>query len=86
MQGFEEPDGLVPDPPIEIDEGTRTTMRRIVTSIAAGATPDEIAQWAANGWPERVDEALARPLETEEADDHIAVILTTLQTPAAAAA
>lgn len=85
MQGFEEPDGLVPTPPVEIGDETRATLRRVVASIATGATPEEIAQWSANGWPSRVETALQRPLETEEADAHIDVILGVLQAPAEAA-
>lgn len=85
MNGFEERDGVVPEPPVQIEDDTRDRLVRVILAIINGATPEELVGYLADGFPPEVDEALARPLEAEEISDHVDVVLSTLQTPALSA-
>lgn len=86
MNGFEERDGALPTPPVEIAEETRARLSQVVAAIVTGATPEEIVSYLEDGFPAEVDQLLARPLEAEEMGAHVDLLLTTMQTPALAAA
>lgn len=83
MQGFEPGGaGSLPSPPVEVDDATRVRLQLVLASIALGATPEDVAAYLDGGFPDKVTDMLARPLEQQEMSDHVGVILSTLQAPA----
>jgi alkanesulfonate monooxygenase SsuD/methylene tetrahydromethanopterin reductase-like flavin-dependent oxidoreductase (luciferase family) len=86
MHGFEERDGALPRPPVGVEDATRERLIRVVAAIVTGSTPEEVAAYLDRGFPDRVDELLAQPLQHDEFSDHVDLLLTAMQSPAPAAA
>ena len=85
--GFEEPEGVVPSPPVGVGEETKEKLKLVLASMVSGATPEEITGFLKDeGWPQYVEEMLNRPHEAEEMSDHVDVLLSTLQAPTLSAA
>lgn len=61
--------------PCDVSEATRATMVKILAAIIAGATPEEIVVYQADGWPEVVTEMLDRSEEIGELSAHVDLLV-----------
>jgi hypothetical protein len=81
MHGFEPPEAEVQTPPVRVEEVTRDTLIRIVASLIVGATPEEIVGYLDDEFPPDVADMIARPLELDELNAHVDILLGALQMP-----
>jgi hypothetical protein len=86
QDGFPAGDRELPTPPIEVSPDTRERLIQSLTEIVAGSTPEELAGYLDDGFPDSTGEALERPGERDEMGAHVDLLLTVLQTPAPATA
>lgn len=64
--------------PVELPDGARDEMVKILAAMISGATPEEIAGYQRDGWPDVVTELLERDGETEELGAHIDLLVAAL--------
>lgn len=84
MHGFDGGDVVLPAPPIPVQDETRGRMIEVLAAVVTGATPQEITGYLDDGFPGEVVEMLDRPLEREEMSAHVDLLLTVMQSSAAA--
>lgn len=82
LQGFYVEAVELPRPLVPIGEDCRARLREVLAAAIHGETPEAIAGYVTDGFPERIAEALERPFEREEMDDFIDLLLYVQQTPA----
>ena len=82
MQGFDAGDRELPTPPFEVDPATRDRLIHVVASVAMCSTPEEIAGYLEDGFPDEVTVFLKRPGERDALSAHVDLFLTVLQAPA----
>lgn len=85
MDGFESA-GHVAQPAVDVADATRDRLMHVACAISLGATPEDISEWLADGFPAHIGAFLNLPLQADEMRDHVSVILAALQSPAALAA
>lgn len=84
MEGFDAGTRDLPAPPAGVAEETRVRLAEALTAIVAGATPEELAGYVEDGFPEHVAQALSRPGEQEEMLAHVDVLLSISRPPVGA--
>lgn len=79
MNGFDAGDTPTLTPPVPIEAATRERLTQLVAAITLGSTPEEIAGYLDDGFPDEVGLLLARPLEAEEMSAHVDLLLGAMQ-------
>ena len=86
LDGFEVDAVDLPVPPVPVGAEVRDTLLRMLAAALGGKTPEEIAGYLADGFPESVGLALDRPGERDELDALVDLLLFVQQSPALMAA
>lgn len=82
MEGFDAGTRDLPAPPAELAEETRARLALVVAAIVHQRTPEDIAGYLEDGFPEEITAGIERPGERDEMLAHVDVLLSIAQAPA----
>ena len=73
--GFEVGECVLPTPLVPVSADVRERMRLVLAAVIEGKTPESIAAYLDDGFPDGVHARLAASLEAEEVDACVDVLL-----------
>jgi hypothetical protein len=85
VEGFDAGEKTIPAPLVQVADGTRERLIRLLAAVVCGSTPETVAGYLEEDeFPDVVSEMLGRPGEREELGAHVDLLLGVLQAPAGA--